>query len=188
MKTQIKLILTAGLIAAPLAMGQAQTAPVTPPAAPVQAATAAPATDTLVDPALISRADALTLVVKSVEACEARGQHAAAYVTDADGHQRASLSSDGMNPIGLRSAGRKTATVMFFKQTTHSLRDKAAADPAFAAQYGKDDRYYFSPGGMPLYREGKFVAVLAVGGGRTIDEDCALEALKSVPWAKTAPN
>jgi uncharacterized protein GlcG (DUF336 family) len=175
------LVLGLSLAGVGLAGASAQT----PPPATAVAPTARPP-EAIVSAELISRADAQKLVQRSLESCEKRGFKAAAIVTDTEGHMRAALSSDGMNPIGIASAGRKTATVMNFKLSTHALRDKVAADPAFAAQYGKDERYYFSPGGLPLFRSGKFVAVLAVGGARTEDEACALDALKMVPWAKTS--
>jgi para-nitrobenzyl esterase len=60
-------------------------------------------------------------------------------------------------------------------------------DPQFAAQYGKDPRFHFSPGGLPIYKQGKFVGLIAVGGARNIDEDCAHEGLKTIAWAST-PN
>jgi uncharacterized protein GlcG (DUF336 family) len=136
---------------------------------------------------LISGADAQLLVTESVAACTRRGEKAAAFVTDANNHLRAALTSDGMVTVGISSAGRKTATVLEFKASTRALRDRLATDKVFAEGPGKDKRYYFSPGGLPLYRGGKFVAVLAVGGGHQLDEDCALDALKKLPWAKTTP-
>ncbi|MDB6009254.1 MAG: hypothetical protein JWL65_1504, partial [Gammaproteobacteria bacterium] len=91
------------------------------------------------------------------------------------------------NPIGLRSASLKTATVLKFKASTRSLQERLKSDAAFAEEYGKDTRYFYHPGGVAIYRDGKFVAVLAVGGGHDKDESCALEALKLLPWAKTNP-
>jgi uncharacterized protein GlcG (DUF336 family)/phosphatidylethanolamine-binding protein (PEBP) family uncharacterized protein len=164
--------------------------PADAPADPAPAAAAPeapPPPNVFVSASLISRADALMIAQRSIEACERQGEKAAAFVTDANGHLRAALTSDGMNEVGLRSVGRKTATVMNFKTSTHALRDRAAADPAFAAQYSKDERYYFSPGGMAIYRGDHFVAVLAVGGGHAVDESCALEALALLPWARTTP-
>ena len=158
------------------------------PPTPAPPTPAPPRIDPTVSASLISRADALTLVRRSIEACEVRGEKAAASVTDADGNLRAALTADGMNTIGIRSVGRKTATVLKFRVPTRALRERAAADAAFAAEFGKDERYYFSPGGLPIYRNGTFVAVLAVGGGHALDEDCALDALRDVPWARTTPN
>jgi uncharacterized protein GlcG (DUF336 family) len=136
---------------------------------------------------LITRADALKIADASIAACERQGEKVAAMVSDADGFLRAALSSDGSNPIGLRSASLKTATVLKFKASTRSLQERLKSDAAFAEEYGKDTRYFYHPGGLPIYRDGKFVAVLAVGGGHDKDESCALEALKLLPWAKTNP-
>jgi len=136
---------------------------------------------------LITRADALKVADASIAACERQGEKVAAMVSDADGFLRAALSSDGLNPIGLRTASLKTATVLKFKVSTRSLQERLESDAAFAKEYGKDARYFYHPGAVPIYRDGKFVAVLAVGGGHDKDESCALEALKLLPWAKTNP-
>jgi uncharacterized protein GlcG (DUF336 family) len=106
-------------------------------------------------------------------------------VADADGHLRVALASDNATLAGLATAPQKIASVLAFHASTRELQARLASDPAFAAQYGKDPRYHFSPGGLPLYKAGRFVAVIAVGGGRTVDESCAIEALKLLPWAKT---
>jgi uncharacterized protein GlcG (DUF336 family) len=107
-------------------------------------------------------------------------------VADADGHLRVALASEDATLAGLTTAPQKLASVLAFHASTRDLKDRLASDAGFAAQYGKDPRYHFSPGGLPLYKDGRFVAVLAVGGGRDIDESCALEALKRLPWAKTS--
>jgi uncharacterized protein GlcG (DUF336 family) len=143
--------------------------------------------DQFVSADLISRADALKIVDASLAACERQGETVAAFVTDADGHLRAALSSDGLNAFGLRSANLKTATVLQFKASTRVLAERLNSDATFGATYGADNRYFFHPGALPIYRNGKFVAVLAVGGGHDKDESCALEALKLLSWAKTMP-
>ncbi len=175
-------VLAAGsLVGASAQPADAAEPPKAPPPPPPRPA------DPVVSPALISREDATLLVRRSIEACAVRGEKAAAQVTDADGNLRAAMTADGMNTVGIKSIARKTATVLRFKVSTKALRERAAADPAFAAEFGKDERYYFSPGGLPLYRGNALVAVLAVGGGHQLDEECALNALKGLPWAKTAP-
>ena len=136
---------------------------------------------------LITRADALKIADASIASCERQGEKAAAMVTDADGYLRAALSSDGLNPVGLRTATLKTATVLKFKVSTRTLQERLKSDAAFAKDYGNDTQYFYHPGGVPIYRDGKFVAVLAVGGGHDKDESCALEALELLPWARTTP-
>ena len=136
---------------------------------------------------LITRADALKIVDASISSCERQGEKVAATVTDADGYLRAALSSDGANPIGLRTASLKTASVLKFKVSTRALQERLKSDAAFEKEHGKDEQYFYHPGGLPIFRGGKFVAVLAVGGGHDKDESCALEALKLLPWAKTTP-
>jgi uncharacterized protein GlcG (DUF336 family) len=147
----------------------------------------AAASETPVSADLITRADALKLVEVSLASCEGQGERIAAFVTDADGHLRAALSSDGAHPIGLRSAALKTATVLQFKASTKSLAERLRVDATFADKYGNDARYMFHPGAMAIHRHGKFVAVLALGGGHDKDESCALEALKSLSWVEVNP-
>lgn len=140
-----------------------------------------------VSPALITQVDAIELATGAVRACAARNERVSVFVTDAEGNLRAALSSDGALASSLVSATRKNAAVLAFKASTRDLQARAETDPAFAAQHGKDERYRFSPGGVPIYRQGKFVAVVAVGGGHAADEDCALDALRALHWASTHP-
>lgn len=137
-----------------------------------------------IDTSLITQDDALNLAQAAIAACKAQGMSVTVQVADADGNLRVSLASEHASLAGIKSAPQKLAGVLTFHATTRELQARAAGDPAFAAQYGKDPRYHFAPGGLQLYRDGKFVAVLAVGGGRAIDESCALEAVKVLPWVK----
>jgi len=131
---------------------------------------------------LISRADAIQLVSASLDACEAKGERVTALVMDAKGYLRAELSDDNANSIGLMTSSQKAAAVLLFQASTGDLAARLKSDPQFASQYAKDPRFHFSPGAFPLYRAGKFVALLAVGGGHAIDADCAQVALKTLPW------
>ena len=160
-------------------------ASVTPAQAPMAAAQ--PAADERVSADLISRSDALKLAEAAIASCERQGETAAVFVTDADGHLRAALSSDGLNAIGLRTATLKTATVLQFRASTRELEARLQSDPGFATKFGNDPRYFYHPGAVPIFRNGRFVAVLAVGGGHSKDESCALEALQLLPWARTTP-
>jgi uncharacterized protein GlcG (DUF336 family) len=107
-------------------------------------------------------------------------------VWDANGNERIVISDDGAPVIGITSSIRKANTVMQFKASTQSLGERAKTDPALAEQL-KDPKYYTSPGGVPLYKNGKFVGLLAVGGGRDQDGNCAGEGIKAVPWVRIAP-
>jgi uncharacterized protein GlcG (DUF336 family) len=146
-----------------------------------------PPPDERVSAELITRADAIKIADAAIASCERQGETAAVFVTDADGHLRAAQSSDGVNVIGLRTATLKTAAVLQFRVSTRSLEDRLKTDPAFAAQYGSDPRYFYHPGAVPVFRNGKFVAVLAVGGAHAKDESCAFEAMKRLPWASMVP-
>jgi uncharacterized protein GlcG (DUF336 family) len=139
-----------------------------------------------IDPNQITQAEALALAQAAIQACKAQGMSVNVQVADADGHLRVALASENATLAGLVTAPQKIAGVLAFRASTRELQARLKADPGFAAQYGKDARYHFSPGGLPIYKAGKFVAVVAVGGGRTVDESCAIEALKLLPWASTS--
>ena len=150
-------------------------------------APAAPESVTI-SPNLISRADATQLVNAALDACEARGERVSALVMDAKGYLRAELSDDNSKSVGLTSSAQKAAAVLAFQVSTGDLAARLKSDPQFAAQYGKDPRYHLTPGAFPIYRDGRFVALLAVGGGHTIDADCAQAALKTLRWASLEPD
>lgn len=137
----------------------------------------------LISKDLITRVEAQRLVEAAITACARRGVPASALVLDANGAERAELSDDNTPLIGLITAEKKARAVLAFKTSTRGLMERIKADKAFADRYGGDGRYFFMPGGIPIYKHGKFVATLAVGGTHTQDETCALEALKTVPWA-----
>ena len=133
----------------------------------------------------ITRAEATHAAETALAACAARGLPASVVVMDADGHVRAAFSDDGAKPIGLSTSNRKAAAVLLFKESTRDLVARLQGDPQFATQYGKDPRFHFSPGALPIYKQGKFVGLIAVGGARDIDEDCAKEGFKTISWAST---
>src|SRR5262245_54268267 len=111
----------------------------------------------VISPDLITRAEATHATEAALAACSARGQPATALVMDADGYMRAELSDDGAKPIGLTTSHGKAAAVLTFKESTRDLVARLKADPQFADQYGKDTRFHFSPGGLPIYKRGQFV-------------------------------
>jgi uncharacterized protein GlcG (DUF336 family) len=137
---------------------------------------------------LISRAEATQIAVAALKECAARGQPASVIVADSAGHMRAAFSDDNAKVIGIGSSATKMNSVVDFKMSTRALQARAESDKEFADKYGKDERYHFSPGGLPIYKDGKFVAIIAVGGARNIDEECALAALKTLSWASTEPS
>ena len=134
---------------------------------------------------LIKRTEAQLLVQTAVDACAKLGTPASAMVLDANGAERAELSDDMTPLIGLITAGQKAQAVLAFKTSTSRLKERVQADKVFADQYGKDTRYFFVEGGIPIYKNGIFVAVLAVGGTHSHDEACALDALKTLTWASS---
>lgn len=134
----------------------------------------------------LTRVEAEALVHKALATCEALGEPAVAEVLDADGATRAMLSSDGAHWAGFHSAPEKAAAVLAFHQSTQALSDRLAGDKDFAAKYKDDTRYFFHPGGLPIYRGGKMIGVIAVGGGHDKDEQCALAALTTLEGASAA--
>src|SRR6059058_2204622 len=111
-----------------------------------------------IDSNQITQAEALTLAQAAIQACKSRGMSVNVQVADADGHLRIALASENATLAGLDTAPRKIASVLAFHTSTRALQARVANDTGFAAQYGQDSRYHFSPGGLPLYKAGKFVA------------------------------
>ena len=148
---------------------------------------AAPQAEAIISPDRISRADATRIAQAALAECAKQGMPGSVVVVDAEGFQRVAFSDDNAKFIGLSTSSKKAAAVLAFKVSTRALQERVAADKVFAAQYGKDDRYHFSAGALPIYRNGKFVAVIAVGGARNIDEACASAGLKTLSWATTEP-
>jgi uncharacterized protein GlcG (DUF336 family) len=139
-----------------------------------------------IDSSQITQADALAVAQSAIHACKSLGMSVNVQVADANGHLRVALASENATLAGLTTAPQKIASVLEFRASTRDLQSRLTSDPDFAERYGKDTRYHFSPGGLPIYKSGKFVAVIAVGGGRSFDENCAIEALKLLNWAKTS--
>lgn len=152
----------------------AQTPPLPPP----------PAEDPI-SAKLISRKDALQLAVTAVDSCASRGEHAAAQIFDAKGYLRAAVSDDGTPPRGLTTSLGKAHAVLDFRASSAELTERLKTDKEFAAKVDKNERYFFHDGALPIYRQGEFVAVIAVGGAHNIDEACARDALKTLDWARS---
>jgi len=140
-----------------------------------------------ISPALLTRQQVNAMAQRALDACEKLGFPATVNIVDADGSLRATFSSDNARIVGLETAPQKTAAVLEFKTSSAALQKRLTTDPAFAAQYGKDKRFLFYPGGLPLFRDGKLVGAIAVGGARTNDEVCAREGLKAAIFDENKP-
>src|SRR5471030_316776 len=116
--------------------------------------TAAAQTAASIDPAQITQPEALSLAQAAIQACKAQGMSVNVQVADADGHLRVALASENATLAGLVTAPQKIASVLAFHASTRDLQARVGSDPAFAGQYGKDARYHFSPGGLPIYKAG----------------------------------
>ncbi len=105
---------------------------------------------------------ALELARTALAACEHRGQYGSAAVVDAAGVPLVVLRSSrsAKPPV---AAPRKAATAAFFRAPGSELEQRAAHDPAFAAQItAEPDRLNDHPGSMPLFMHGILAGGLAV--------------------------
>lgn len=145
----------------------------------------------LASPDMITLADATRMAQATMQECAKRGQPTSVLVMDGNGFQRLLMSDDNAKHIGVVHIGFKAAAVLDFKASTAALRARLTSDKPgdkqFAEQYGKDPRYIFDPGALPIYRDGKLVAVIAVGGSGNFNEDCAQAGVKALSWATTEP-
>jgi uncharacterized protein GlcG (DUF336 family) len=148
---------------------------------------APPAAGSLAIPELISQADALRMAQASLADCVKRGQPTTVVIVDANGFQRVALSDDNAKLIGVAHTRLKAAAVLAFKASTQVLQARVTTDKQFADQYGKDERYLLQAGGLPVYRNGKLVAAISVGGSGNVNEDCAQAGVKALSWATIEP-
>lgn len=146
-----------------------------------------PAAGSLASPDLITQADAIRMAQAAMADCARRGQPTTVVVVDATGFQRLALSDDNAKFIGVVHTRLKAAAVLAFRESTQVLQTRATTDKPFADQYGKDERYLLQAGGLPVYRGGKLVAAISVGGSGNVNEDCAQAGVKALSWATTGP-
>src|SRR5689334_9132602 len=140
----------------------------------------------LASPELISLSDAMKMAQAAMQECAKRNQPTTVVIEDSNGFQRVALSDDKAKLIGVVHTRRKAATVLQFKESSEVTQKRAETDKAFADQYGKDERYLLQGGGLPIYRDGKLVAVISVGGSGNENDACAQAGVKAVSWASTA--
>jgi len=141
----------------------------------------------LASPDLITLADATRMAQAALDACARLGQPTSVLVMDAAGFQRVAYSDDNAKQIGVLHTRLKAAAVLEFKVSTQALAARVQTDKQFADQYGKDERYLLQAGGLPVYKSGKLVAVISVGGSGDANEACAQAGVKALSWAGTAP-
>ncbi len=139
----------------------------------------------LASPDRITLADATRMAQAAAADCAKRGQPTSVLVVDATGFQRIALSDDNAKFIGIAHNLRKANTALTFKQSTQVLQARAETDKQFAEQYGKDERYMLQGGALPIYKDGKLVAAISVGGSGNFNDACALAGVKVLGWATT---
>jgi uncharacterized protein GlcG (DUF336 family) len=126
-----------------------------------------------INPDLLSRGDVAAMVKSASDRCEALGQSATVSVVDAEGCLRATVTSDSAKIVAIETLMTKIAGVLAFRVSSRDLQAPAADDPLFNAQFGKDARFLFYPGALPLFRHGQLIGAIAVGGAHDNDELCA---------------
>ena len=133
---------------------------------------------------LITLADATRMAHAALAECTKRGQPASVLVVDATGLLRAAFVDDNGKAIGVDHNNRKVAAVLAFKVSTQALQARVQSDKPFADKYSKDERYFLMGGGLPIYRNGTFVAAISAGGaGGVNNEPCAIAGVKAISWA-----
>ncbi len=135
----------------------------------------------------MTRDDVARMTQAALDRCEALGQPATVSVVDAEGSLRATVTSDRARIVGIETSMIKIAAVLVFHASSRALQERAASDAVFAAQFGKDPRFLFYPGALPLYRKGALVGAIAVGGARENDEVCARAGLAAVSGTSERP-
>jgi uncharacterized protein GlcG (DUF336 family) len=141
----------------------------------------------LAAPERITLMDATRMAQAAIADCAKRGQPTSVIVVDATGFQRIALSDDNAKFIGVAHNLKKVAAALAFKVSTQVLQTRAETDKQFAEQYGKDERYLFQGGGLPIYKDGKLVAAISVGGSGNLNDACAQAGVKALSWATTEP-
>ncbi|WP_169805614.1 heme-binding protein [Novosphingobium rosa] len=136
-------------------------------------------------------APALAPAILAAQAAQARcaqqGAKVSVLIADVLGRPVVMLSGDG---AGFRSqliAQTKANIVAHYHESSIDVANRAAHDPALAAQAAADpDIGVLRGGGLPVTRHGELIGIVAVsgaslqGGDLTLDETCARAAVASL--------
>lgn len=113
------------------------------------------------------------------QSCASDGYAVTVAVADAAGNLKAALAADGTRDNGIYMAMHKTATVVGFKMSTLELRGKIEKDPGLMAQVTPD--MSLLPGGVPIFKEGRFVGAIATSGASAHEEEkCARDGIAAI--------
>lgn len=171
----MKTVLLTALTFASVAAAQ-QTPAQTPPAspAPVQLAT----TPT-VQVATLSLDAAVKLATRAVANCAAAGYNVSAAVVDRSGVALALARSEQAGPHTVGASLGKAFTSASGRNLTSEMAKGLASNPGLADIPG----YLLLAGGVPVRAGTTVVGAIGVGGAPSgmIDEQCALDALKTLP-------
>ena len=124
----------------------------------------------------------LELAQAALASCAARGYAVAVTIADSAGAPRLLLAQDGARQQAVDSSTAKAYTVIRFQQASGVTAQKAAADPALAAEIAADPKLRARAGGVPIVAGGAIIGAVGVGGapGGEKDEACALEGIARV--------
>lgn len=124
------------------------------------------------------RTPGLSLAVEAaqaaVAACQTRGFRTAVIVANAAGTPVAMLAADGSSARLQQVVGTKIATVVKYGVASGDIVQRAASDPALAAEI-KADPAISAPraGGLPIRVGDEIVGIIAVGGATPSEADTA---------------
>jgi uncharacterized protein GlcG (DUF336 family) len=130
-------------------------------------------------PSSISLKAASAAAQAAEQSCAADGYAITVAVADADGHLRIALAADRTRDNGIYMAMHKTVTVVGFKMSTLQLREKIERDPALLKQVTPN--MSLLPGGMPIFKDGRFVGAIATSGASAHEEEkCAGDGIAAI--------
>jgi uncharacterized protein GlcG (DUF336 family) len=121
-------------------------------------------------------------VQAAVAACEAKGYHVSAAVTDADGLVRALIRGDYAGPHTLDSSSRKAYTAASLGRPTSEFEKMIAGNPRLEGLRDMNEKILMLSGGLPLRAGNDVVGGIGVGGapGGEKDEACARAGLDKI--------
>jgi uncharacterized protein GlcG (DUF336 family) len=124
--------------------------------------------------------EAMAAARATVRACAARGAAISALVTDIEARPVVLLSGDGAGYRSALIAQTKANIVARWHRSSGGVADQARREPALVAAADADPGIgTLRGGGLPVYRAGEWIGIVAVSGASlgngdlTLDEQCA---------------
>ena len=128
---------------------------------------------TILSPVLSPGGDNAIAIAQAAEkACRADGYVVAVAVTDSKGNLKAAIAPDGTRSNGVYMAMHKAVTVVGFRMSTLALRYAIEKDSSLRLRVTPN--MSLLPGGMPIFKAGRFIGAVAVSGAAAHEEEhCA---------------